>query len=134
MIETVVAAQSTRNTNSHNCISQGGTLSVPQLIARLGQRVRVRIRACDVALARQRPTDISVNNLLDGVIAEIRDEMRDETGATVNVRIHVGEVSILARITRLSVDRLQLKPGVPVVALVKAVTFDRRSLGVRHNH
>lgn len=103
----------------------GGTLSVPRLVAGPGQHVRVRIRARDVSLARQRPTDISINNMLDGVITDIRDE----PGAIVDVRIRVGKAILLARITRLSVDRLQLHPGAPVVVLVKAISLDRRSLG-----
>jgi molybdate transport system ATP-binding protein len=42
-------------------------------------------------------------------------------------RLGFGE-ALLARITRYSVDRLQLAPGVAVFALVKSVTFDGRSL------
>jgi hypothetical protein len=34
----------------------------------------------------------------------------------------------MARLTRYSIERLQLAPGVPVYALVKSVALDRRSL------
>ncbi|MBL8523146.1 MAG: TOBE domain-containing protein [Betaproteobacteria bacterium] len=36
---------------------------------------------------------------------------------------------LIARLTRLSLDRLQLTTGLPVYALVKAISLDRRSVG-----
>ena len=41
--------------------------------------------------------------------------------------------SELARITRDSLDRLALRPGMPVWALLKAVTFDHRVTPPREN-
>jgi ABC-type molybdate transport system ATPase subunit len=35
----------------------------------------------------------------------------------------------IARVTRRSLDRLQLKAGMPVYALVKAISLNRRSVG-----
>jgi molybdate transport system ATP-binding protein len=47
----------------------------------------------------------------------------------VDVRIEVGRVSLLARLTRRSADDLELAPGRAVYALVKSVAIDHRSVG-----
>lgn len=103
----------------------GGELIVPHVAAAVGERVRVRIRARDVSLATEPPRGISINNILAGTLAEIRDE----PGPIVDVRVLVGEATLIARVTRLSLDRLQLQAGLPVYALVKAISLDRRSVG-----
>ena len=104
---------------------RGGELTVPRVAAQSGERVRVRIRARDVSLALTAPEGISINNVLAGTLVEIRDE----AGAIVDVRVAIGEATLMARITRQSLDRLALKTGQPVFALVKAISLDRHSLG-----
>jgi molybdate transport system ATP-binding protein len=52
-----------------------------------------------------------------------------EAGPSANVRIDVGGVTLVARITRHSVERLDLKPGREVYALIKAISLDRHSSG-----
>ncbi len=103
----------------------GGELTVPRVAAETGSRLRVRVRARDVSLALKAPEGISINNVLSGVLAEIRDE----SGPIVDVRIMVGETALIARLTRQSLDRLALRRGQPVYALVKAISLDRRSTG-----
>jgi molybdate transport system ATP-binding protein len=44
------------------------------------------------------------------------------------VRLDCSGEALLARLTRYSVERLRLSPGIPVFALVKSVALDRRSL------
>jgi len=41
----------------------------------------------------------------------------------------VGGAKLIARITRRSQQRLQIRPGQEVYALVKAVSLDHRSVG-----
>ncbi|MEM7653504.1 MAG: molybdenum ABC transporter ATP-binding protein [Pseudomonadota bacterium] len=87
-----------------------------------GQRVRLRIRARDVALARARPTDTSMLNALEGTISELTDE----AGAFCEVKIRTNDGAyLLARVTRFSADTLQLRVGMPIFALIKAVALDR---------
>ena len=45
------------------------------------------------------------------------------------MRIEVGQVSLLARVTRRSAEDLGLAPGRPAYALVKSVAIDHRSVG-----
>ncbi len=103
----------------------GGELLTTDVDALAGERVRVRIRARDVSIALECPRNISVLNCLAGVVSEIGQD----SASSADVRIEVGRTTIIARITRHSVGTLRLTPGVPVFALVKAVSLDRHSVG-----
>lgn len=104
----------------------GGTIMVPLLDAAVGETIRLRIRARDVALARERPHDTSVLNVFTGTISDLRDH----GGAHVDVLINAGE-EIWAQVTRRSARELALRPGLPIYAMVKSVSVDRQSLGGR---
>ncbi|MFM2421900.1 MAG: molybdate transporter subunit [Pseudomonadota bacterium] len=105
----------------------GGELRVPQVDLAAGERVRVRIRARDVALARAEPTDISIANRLPGKIASIAQL----DGPYADVVVDCGGTAIRALITRESIARLKLEPGQTVWVLIKTVAFDSRSVGFR---
>ena len=97
------------------------TLSVPHLDAPPGTRVRLRIRARDVALATRRPDGISIQNVLHGTIVEIGWE----EGPFAEVNLDVGSVRLTARLTRRAADDLGLAQGRPVFALIKTIALDR---------
>jgi molybdate transport system ATP-binding protein len=103
----------------------GGELLVPSVEGLVGERVRVRIRARDVSLALTRPEATSIVNVLEGEVVAFSAE----DGPVVDVRLRVGEAPLLARITRRSRDLMALAEGQRVYALIKAVSFDRRSVG-----
>jgi molybdate transport system ATP-binding protein len=103
----------------------GGELVVPSVEGLVGERIRVRIRARDVSLALARPEQLSIINVLEASIVAFSAE----DGPIVDVHLVVGEAALTARITRRSRDQMQLAPGQRVYALVKAVSFDRRSVG-----
>lgn len=87
-----------------------------------GRRVRVRIAASDVSIARHRPDHTSILNLLPARIVGI-----DPVGsAEVNVRLTLdGSVGFdfIARLSRRSLNRLALREGETVIAQIKAVSF-----------
>lgn len=124
VIDARVSAQDLGSGLAHLAFD-GGELLTTDLDALVGERVRVRIRARDVSIALQRPRNISVLNCLAGTVVEIGED----SGSNADVRIAVGPTSIIARVTRHSVQALRLAPGVPVYALVKAVSLDRHSVG-----
>lgn len=103
----------------------GGELTVPQLMTAPGERVRARIRARDVAIALDRPTNISTLNVLRSRVTAIRDE----PGPIIDIQLAVGDTLLLARITQRSRRDLGLHVGQSLYALVKAVSFDNRSTG-----
>jgi molybdate transport system ATP-binding protein len=97
------------------------TLSVPHVEAQPGARVRLRIRARDVALATHPPAGISIQNVLRGTVVELRRE----EGPFAEVNVDVGGARLTARLTRRAADDLGLAPGRPVFALVKTIALDR---------
>lgn len=103
----------------------GGDLIVPNVQALVGERVRVRVRARDVSLALAPPAGLSIVNVLPGTITAIDDE----GGPIVEVQLRLGNVSLRARITRRSRVDLRLAENQLVYTLIKAVSFDRRSVG-----
>ena len=100
----------------------GGTLAATNVDALIGEPVRVRIRARDVSIALERPQRISIQNVLEGTIADIGVER----SGIVDVTIIVGATTLRSRITARAVEQLGLAPGLDVYALVKAVSLDRR--------
>ena len=101
----------------------GGTLTVGQLDAPVGEAVRVRIRAREVSLALAPPQHISIQNILRATIREV-----DASHGDVTVTLAVGAATLRARVTRRAMRALELAPGKDVYALVKAVSLERRGV------
>jgi molybdate transport system ATP-binding protein len=104
--------------------SRAGLWKLPRLEVPLGARLRLRVRARDVMLAKSAPSDLSALNILPGTVAAIVAN----DGPIVEVSLDCNGETLIARLTRYSVDRLGLAPGASVYALVKTVALDRRSL------
>ncbi len=98
----------------------GGELRVPLRIEPAGTRLRLRLRARDVAVATEAPRGISSHNILPGTITAIAPAGPHEAFVT----LQVGPTPLLARLTRDSVGTLGLAPGMAVFALVKSTAFD----------
>jgi molybdate transport system ATP-binding protein len=95
----------------------GGELLVPGRFAKTGQEARLRIRASDISLCRDRPAQSTILNILPATV----DEVQAGEGASILVRLKIGTDRLIARITRRSRDELNLKPGDTVLAQIKAV-------------
>ncbi len=106
-------------------VSRAGQWLVPRLDIPPGRTVRMRVRARDVMIARQRPEDMSALNVIAAVVAEIGPM----DGPGVEIKLDCGGEALVARLTRYSAERLSLAVGTPVFAVVKSVSFDRGSLG-----
>lgn len=105
-----------------------GVLRVPRMAFEPGRRLRVRIRAEDVLLAREEPRAISANNVLAARISAIHAE----GAAQADVHLLCGGTRLVARITQASVKRLGLKEGQTVFAVVKSVILDAGALRAPH--
>ena len=104
----------------------GQRLSMPMLGGlAAGTRVRLRIRARDVALAVARPEGISIRNVLAGRIAAL--EVEEDT-AFAEAVLDLGGQTLRARLTREAAAELQLAEGREAFALVKSISFDRRGM------
>jgi molybdate transport system ATP-binding protein len=96
----------------------GGRLAVTTP-AKTGTRLRVRLAADDILIARTAPQDISANNVLAVTVSEVHI-----AGDLAEVMLAAGATRMLARITAASARRLQLTPGLAVFAVIKSVTLD----------
>lgn len=99
---------------------EGGQLIVSRIARAVGRRVRVRVRAEDIMLAREEPRAISANNVLSARVTAIH---RDDS-PQAEVQLSCGPSRLVARITRASVARLALAPDVAVFAIIKSVIVD----------
>jgi len=102
----------------------GETLVVPRVNRAAGNKVRIRIDADDVMLALQRPEGVSANNIIPATVAAIRED-----GANADVQLRLEDAHLVARITRRSRERLALRPGLSVFAVIKSVTVGGREQG-----
>ena len=96
--------------------------------ARVGSRVRVRIRARDVMVATEQPRGLSALNVLAGTISGLHAGQ----SATVDVSIDCRGQTLLASVTRQSATQLGLAEGRQVFAVIKSISFDQTntSLGL----
>lgn len=102
-----------------------GPISVPGRVGEPGDPHRVLVRATDVALAVQRPRDVSFRTVLVGTIRGIEVD----GGPTARVEIALrGRGRLVALVTRKAIDELALDAGDEVFAMVKATALDERSL------
>jgi molybdate transport system ATP-binding protein len=102
-----------------------GRLSVPGHRFPPGSTVRLRIRARDVAIAVGEPGRLSIRNRLAAQVTAVTAV----EAPMVEVTLDAAGSVLVASITRDAADALDLRPGVPVTALVKTASFDRMSLG-----
>ena len=96
--------------------ASAGDLQVPGAIAAVGDQLRLRIRARDVILARQAPSDISALNVLPVTVTGVSPG----DGPFVDVALRAGADPILARITKRSATALALGPHDTIFAIIKA--------------
>jgi molybdate transport system ATP-binding protein len=88
-----------------------------------GTRLRVRVRARDVAISLTRPEGISIRNILVGTITDIA--LR-EGSSYAELLLDIGSARLRARLTRAAIEDLGLAQGQTVHALIKSVSFDSR--------
>jgi molybdate transport system ATP-binding protein len=96
-----------------------GELKVQAVDAAAGTNLRVQLLARDLIVATQLPQHLSVRNILAGVITAVSS---DDAGSDL-IAIDIGEVEIMARVTKDATRELSLKVGLPAWALVKSVSL-----------
>ena len=121
---TVMEATVVRHDEDHDLteIGIGGeSLIVPRISHGPGTAIRVRIDAEDVMISLSRLEAVSANNVLPARVAAIR-----ETGPHADIQLQLTGAQMVARITRRSLQRLSLRPGLAVFAVIKSVTVGGR--------
>ncbi len=100
----------------------GGMLWVAHTGEPPGTPLRVRILARDVSVTLVHATGTSIQNHLPCVVAQLAP---DAAGHQVLVRLNASGTPIVARLTARAAHQLQLQPGMPVWAQIKAVSLVR---------
>jgi molybdate transport system ATP-binding protein len=88
----------------------------------LGSQLRIRIPAREVILAPGQPGPTSVHNVITGQVRAITLDSSKNV-ALVEVAMP-DQQTVLARVTLDSIERLALRVGYPVVALIKSVSIE----------
>jgi molybdate transport system ATP-binding protein len=94
---------------------------IPAITAAVGAAVRIRLAARDVILARHRPEGLSLHNVLEARVLAVQPAPNE---ALRMVHLQAGTCRVLSLVTADAVRSLGLAPGVPVLALIKAVAVD----------
>ncbi len=105
----------------------GGTLFLPKMDRPVGAKTRVRILAQDIIVAGSLPRDLSALNILPAEVTTVQPG----SGPGVVIQMRSGSDHLLARITRRSAEKMRLKPGAHVFAVIKAVSVARTDIGTR---
>ncbi|WFB34546.1 molybdenum ABC transporter ATP-binding protein [Kiritimatiellota bacterium B12222] len=96
-----------------------GRLQLSTAPQALDQKVRIRIKACDISIALHQVEQTSILNLLPATIKSITPV---HTGQCL-IALEAKQTPLLARISSLSVQRLHLNPGMEVIAQVKSAAL-----------
>jgi molybdate transport system ATP-binding protein len=96
-----------------------GEIRVQSPTLSTGTALRVQFLARDIIVSTRAPQHLSVRNTLPGVVARIDADDADSD----LVSIDIGATLIVARITGAATRELRLHVGMPVWALVKAVSL-----------
>ena len=98
----------------------GGPLWAPDGGWPPGTKVRLRMRARDVALATAQPAGLSISNVLPVTVVAVDGG----DAPVVTVRLDLGGQTMLAHVTRPAAATLALAPGQAIWALVDAAALD----------
>ncbi|MBF0446997.1 MAG: molybdenum ABC transporter ATP-binding protein [Magnetococcales bacterium] len=96
-------------------------IQVPSQQLTGSETVRVRIYAKDVSLTLRRPEQTSILNIFSAHVVEIVAE----NPAQYMVKLSISGTPILSRITKKSLETLQIKAGLSLFVQVKSVALER---------
>lgn len=102
---------------------EGGVFMVPAAPVTVGILRRLRISAGDVSLAREKPLQSTIVNVLPARILAAIPSGEHEMTALLGLGPSGSGAKLLARVTRRSWDLLELAEGLDVYAQIKAVAL-----------
>jgi molybdate transport system ATP-binding protein len=105
-----------------------GELKVESMSAVAGSKLRVQILARDLIVATSAPRDLSVRNVLEGIVCQVASD----SGGSDLITLDIGGALVMARITHAATRELALTPGRRAWALVKSVSLRGHVSGSFH--
>ncbi|MEP3346939.1 MAG: molybdenum ABC transporter ATP-binding protein [Litoreibacter sp.] len=109
--------------------TSAGRLFLPRVTAPDGSAMRVRIRASDVILSKDKPDGLSALNILPCTVTRVHEGQ----GPGVAVALRSGDDVLMARITRRSARAMGLQTGISCYAVIKSVSVAPMDLSGRAN-
>ena len=107
--------------------TSAGRLFLPRVPQSDGAPLRVRIKASDVILSKDKPDGLSALNILKCTVSAIHEG----AGPGAAVALRSGEDRLVARVTARSVRALGLRAGASCYAVVKTVSVAPADMGGR---
>jgi molybdate transport system ATP-binding protein len=104
---------------------EGGSFLVPSGPVQRGERKRLRVLADDVSLARLRPSQSTIVNILPTRILSAQNTADHRVTVLLGLGENGNGARLLSRVTQRSWDLLDLKPGLDVYAQIKGVALIR---------
>jgi molybdate transport system ATP-binding protein len=98
-----------------------GRIVISQVAAEPGEVLTLRVRASDVSIGLERERSSSILNVFEGLV----QALAEDSPGQVLVRLVCptdDSLALLARVTRRSVEHLELAPGLSVYLRVKGVS------------
>ncbi|TDT75243.1 molybdate transport system ATP-binding protein [Litoreibacter halocynthiae] len=123
----VTVAQADASDGLSVLATSAGRLFLPKVQAEDGTAMRVRIRASDVILSKDKPDGLSALNILPCKVTQIHEGQ----GPGVAVALRSGEDALMARITRRSARTMGLTAGLSCYAVIKSVSVAPTDMGGR---
>jgi molybdate transport system ATP-binding protein len=100
-----------------------GALTAPNITGRYGDQVRLRIRARDLVLSTTEPAGLSIRNVIAGEVGTMTEAGAAQVDVLVRPSYDNNAQPVWARITKRAATELDLQPGRPIWALLKAVVL-----------
>jgi molybdate transport system ATP-binding protein len=100
-----------------------GELKVQAEKSAVGAKLRVQLLARDLIVATREPQNLSVRNILAGIVTAVTSDDADSD----LIAIDIGGTVIMARVTKAATQELGLEAALPVWALVKSVSLRSHS-------
>ena len=107
----------------------GFEIILPGDFKKIGEKIRVRIRARDILLSKNINLDSITENQLFGIVQEIKDE--DDTAFSeliIKIGNSVDFQLLLIRLTKYQLEKLKIIRDDKIYILFKSTSFDRQAI------
>ena len=115
--------------NTTKILISGFEIVLPGDFKKIGQKIRVRIRARDILISKRVNSDNITENQFFGNVHEIKDE---DDSAFSELIIKIGNSQdfqlLLIRITKFQLEKLKINKYDKIYILVKSTSFDRQAI------
>ncbi|MYM58760.1 molybdenum ABC transporter ATP-binding protein ModC [Vibrio sp. OCN044] len=104
-------------------LAENVDLWVQKLEVPLESKLRIQVKAADVSISLDKPSQTSIRNILPSKVVEISNQDEGDQSRNVYVKLELAEERFLwAEITAWARDELELKKGLNVFAQIKGVS------------